>query len=875
MDGTQFLVQWDEHPSHLATRLGYLLEHQSLVDVTLMCNTHTLKVHRAVLAACSPYFERQLGSHPLIVLKDMKFSVLKSLVEFMYCGETSVSEENLTPLLEAAKFFEVKGLSSMTKETVCSPNTTNPTKTFNGTVATPTTSGYGRGGCGNRGRGRGRGRPPLNTTTKIGSPTESAQILLSLSGNTNSPHLYTTSKNVKIDPSVVQGGVENKISPKLGFEPRRRGRKRGALNTAFRDRLMRDADTQMAIENLKRDLSDDGDLVGSPLLSSLLSKQEADDKTYMNAIKNIGLPTNVPILVDNGQGKLVTLSEDVLKTVIDNGDGSVQLHLGPTPKTARNQSEEEIVTGIGSSIDIKTDHEDTINEEMLQSLKKGAVSEAENEPEAVVLFEVTDNKKVEKYVVSAKEVSLLKALNEQLTKQKKELADITRNNNLSTIDVAGTNTKVAELKLKIGKTKSILSEVVGYAQGLREKLKSIETSQDNKSQMVQLEFIDGNGEKIEGYQVTGTLVDKKDGGKDEFLGFFDMGCESNNEGPLLTEGAKEEEDQPEEGRIPYEIEAMINDDNSNNIVIEDKNQEYKYIIDNDGNVMNQEENNYVVYEEGEGVMYDDGTEESVLPNIGDDTGADFVVSEPQTEYIVYDDKGHELTDDSMKSMGVDGARYIVETYNPAQSDEEVEKEDSEEVVASMQGLTGEVEEEDEEHHHGQLVTSHHVRHEDEEIVVRDTSSHHDDESSSFVIYPESGEVVHHVVTDVKEVVGDCCDDDLQNATDSLCPITSSTASTPHDLVEEDIDSNITTTTHLLQNSHHHHQQQHHHHHQQQHHHHPHANQITRRTRSSSSSLNGETLGCSVKRRDSTESDNSDRLIDKKRRIDPTLTDESL
>ena len=57
MGGTRFMVQWEEHPSHLATRLGQLLEHQTLVDVTLMCNTHTLRVHRAVLAACSPYFE--------------------------------------------------------------------------------------------------------------------------------------------------------------------------------------------------------------------------------------------------------------------------------------------------------------------------------------------------------------------------------------------------------------------------------------------------------------------------------------------------------------------------------------------------------------------------------------------------------------------------------------------------------------------------------------------------------------------------------------------------------------------------------------------------------------------------------------------------
>lgn len=51
------------------------------------------------------------------------------------------------------------------------------------------------------------------------------------------------------------------ISPKLAtYEPRRRGRKRGALNSAFRDRFMREQDA-LAIENLKRDLNDDGELI--------------------------------------------------------------------------------------------------------------------------------------------------------------------------------------------------------------------------------------------------------------------------------------------------------------------------------------------------------------------------------------------------------------------------------------------------------------------------------------------------------------------------------------------------------------------------------------------------------------------------------------
>jgi BTB/POZ domain len=132
---TRFVVQWEEHPAHLASRLGHLLESQTLVDITLMCNTHTLRVHRCVLAACSPYFEnllqniaqRQLTQHPLIVLKDMQFSVLKSMIEFMYCGETNVTDDDLGPLLQAARFFQVKGLSSMSKEALgITSKTTRP-----------------------------------------------------------------------------------------------------------------------------------------------------------------------------------------------------------------------------------------------------------------------------------------------------------------------------------------------------------------------------------------------------------------------------------------------------------------------------------------------------------------------------------------------------------------------------------------------------------------------------------------------------------------------------------------------------------------------------------------------------------------------------
>ncbi|XP_063217938.1 uncharacterized protein LOC134528332 [Bacillus rossius redtenbacheri] len=247
MGGTRFMVQWEEHPSHLATRLGQLLEHQTLVDVTLMCNTHTLRVHRAVLAACSPYFEtilqRQLGLHPLIVLKDMQFSVLKSLIEFMYCGETSVTEDNLGALLQAAKFFQVKGLSAMTREALGLPSSPQKTSTattaVNGEAARKAFMGRSKrvgiqqtlvpaSGLKTNVTMAGDG---AKTTFQVASKTvpmspqqqthqqaESAQLLLSLSGGdfnkqNSSQTLQTVSKNVRFHQPRTVSAVDARKEP--------------------------------------------------------------------------------------------------------------------------------------------------------------------------------------------------------------------------------------------------------------------------------------------------------------------------------------------------------------------------------------------------------------------------------------------------------------------------------------------------------------------------------------------------------------------------------------------------------------------------------------------------------------------------------------
>lgn len=53
----RYSLHYEDYAEHLMSRFGKLLQMQSLVDMTLMCSSHTLRVHKAVLAASSAYFQ--------------------------------------------------------------------------------------------------------------------------------------------------------------------------------------------------------------------------------------------------------------------------------------------------------------------------------------------------------------------------------------------------------------------------------------------------------------------------------------------------------------------------------------------------------------------------------------------------------------------------------------------------------------------------------------------------------------------------------------------------------------------------------------------------------------------------------------------------
>lgn len=111
-----YSLRWNNHQTHILHAFDTLLQSEALVDVTLVCeDTRRVRAHKVVLSACSPFFEKIFAEtpckHPVIVLKDIRSWELQGIVDFMYKGEISVVEEQLSSLIKAAESLQVRGLS--------------------------------------------------------------------------------------------------------------------------------------------------------------------------------------------------------------------------------------------------------------------------------------------------------------------------------------------------------------------------------------------------------------------------------------------------------------------------------------------------------------------------------------------------------------------------------------------------------------------------------------------------------------------------------------------------------------------------------------------------------------------------------------------
>nr|XP_023024282.1 zinc finger and BTB domain-containing protein 14-like [Leptinotarsa decemlineata] len=114
MTSKHFCLKWTRFQSNILSAFESLQSTEDLADVTLTCDGINIKAHKFILSACSPYFRTIFKEnpcpHPIVILKDVAYADLMAIINFMYHGEVTVSEEQLSSFLHTAVILQVLGL---------------------------------------------------------------------------------------------------------------------------------------------------------------------------------------------------------------------------------------------------------------------------------------------------------------------------------------------------------------------------------------------------------------------------------------------------------------------------------------------------------------------------------------------------------------------------------------------------------------------------------------------------------------------------------------------------------------------------------------------------------------------------------------------
>ncbi|UXI15857.1 Dolichyl-diphosphooligosaccharide-protein glycosyltransferase subunit 2 [Sarcoptes scabiei] len=122
----QYCLKWNSFHSNITDVFQNMLVHENLVDVTLACEGASIKAHKMILAACSPYFQNLFMTnpckHPIVILKDVKFNDLKAIIDFIYSGEVNIPQDQLNSLLKTAETLKIKGLADFGEKQMLNNN---------------------------------------------------------------------------------------------------------------------------------------------------------------------------------------------------------------------------------------------------------------------------------------------------------------------------------------------------------------------------------------------------------------------------------------------------------------------------------------------------------------------------------------------------------------------------------------------------------------------------------------------------------------------------------------------------------------------------------------------------------------------------------
>lgn len=175
---------------------------------------------------------------------------------------------------------------------------------------------------------------------------------------------------------------------------------------------------------MPNDIKTDEDVNRSPLLASLLTKNDKpDEKTkvqkpqevapqtqnserYINALKGAGLPTDIPILIENCDGNYITLTENVYDILAK--EDALHFQLTDNMNLANLKQPEELVSNmqeVAESSNAPPVIETNVEDPILKNIKSHSPPD---NPDDVVLYKVADDGSIEKYVLTTEDIKAFK-----------------------------------------------------------------------------------------------------------------------------------------------------------------------------------------------------------------------------------------------------------------------------------------------------------------------------------------------------------------------------------------------------------------------------------------------------------------------------------
>jgi len=116
-----YFVEQDSFDKNLKNCMRNLYETSEHSDVTIVCDDNKLiKCHKFILSEYSQVFKNILSgadiNNPMIIIKEASYNHLKSLLQFVYTGETAVSHSDLKAVNKLANDFQLNAWETVLKD---------------------------------------------------------------------------------------------------------------------------------------------------------------------------------------------------------------------------------------------------------------------------------------------------------------------------------------------------------------------------------------------------------------------------------------------------------------------------------------------------------------------------------------------------------------------------------------------------------------------------------------------------------------------------------------------------------------------------------------------------------------------------------------